>query len=152
QKGFLAGIVLGVVLVTPGFAQTTVAQPTFDTSTLPRGTGTREIYASAATTIFVTSSNVSRSAEAVRSALGEQGWQAYEPRPAAQAAADRMQTASFKRATQALSFFITIAPAQGNATSVQYPAVALKYDLPFPKDATEIVFDPDRPMLSLTTA
>lgn len=147
QKGFIAGAVSGFVLVVPAFAQTT-----FDTGTLPRGAGTREIFASPATTIFLTSSNVSRSAEVVRIVLGEQGWQAYEPRAAAQATSDRMQIASFKRGPQALSVFISIAPAQGNATSVQYTAVALKYDLPFPKDATEIVFDPDRPMLSLTTA
>ena len=38
--------------------------------------------------------------------------------------------------------FITIAPAQNNATSVQYSALPLKTDLPFPKDASNIEYSP----------
>ena len=49
---------------------------------------------------------------------------------------------------QALNVFITIAPAQNNATSVQYAAVALKTDLPFTKDASNIEYSPDRPLLT----
>ena len=59
---------------------------------------------------------------------------------------------SLKKGSQALSVFITIAPAQNNATSVQYGALALKNDLPFPKDAADIEFDPNRPLLTLVTA
>jgi hypothetical protein len=58
---------------------------------------------------------------------------------------------SFKKGQQALNVFITIAPAQNNATSVQYTAVALKTDLPFTKDATDIEYSPDRPSLKLVT-
>ena len=59
---------------------------------------------------------------------------------------------SLKKGTQALNVFITIAPAQNNATSVQYAAVALKTDLPFPKDASNIEYSPDRPLLTAVTA
>ena len=59
---------------------------------------------------------------------------------------------SLKKGTQGLSVFITIAPAQNNATSVQYAAVALKNDLPFPKDGSQIEYSPDRPLLTAVTA
>ncbi len=59
---------------------------------------------------------------------------------------------SLKKGTQALNVFITIAPAQNNATSVQYGVLPLKTDLPFTKDASNIEFSPDRPLLSLVTA
>ena len=48
--------------------------------------------------------------------------------------------------------YISVAPAQGNATSVQYNAVPLKNDVPFPKDATNIEFDPNKPLLTLVSA
>ena len=59
---------------------------------------------------------------------------------------------SLKKGTQALNVFITIAPAQNNATSVQYAAVALKTDLPFPPDAGNIEYSPDRPLLTAVTS
>ena len=43
---------------------------------------------------------------------------------------------SLKKGARRLSVFITVAPAQNNATSVQYTAIALKNDLPFAKDAS----------------
>ena len=63
-----------------------------------------------------------------------------------------MRAMSLKKGTQALSVFITIAPAQNNATSVQYAALPLKTDLPFTKDASAIEYSPDRPLLTLVTA
>ena len=48
--------------------------------------------------------------------------------------------------------YISVAPAQGNATSVQYNAVPLENDVPFPKDATNIEFDPNKPLLTLVSA
>ena len=63
-----------------------------------------------------------------------------------------MRMLSLKKGPQALSVFITVAPAQNNATSVQYSALPLKTDLPFTKDATNIEYSPDRPLLTLVTA
>ena len=63
-----------------------------------------------------------------------------------------MRTMSLKKGVQALNVFITIAPAQNNATSVQYSYLVLKTDLPFTKDASNIEYSPDRPLLSLVTA
>jgi hypothetical protein len=63
-----------------------------------------------------------------------------------------MRMMSFKKGQQALGVFITLAPAQANATNVQYNAVPLANDLPFTNDASNIVYSPDRPALSLVTA
>lgn len=143
---FVLGVV-GVVLGTPAFA----AEP-LDTSKLPRSSGAREIFASPTSTIYTTPDNVTLTADAVRRMLTAKGWQGYEPRAAAQAASGDLQIATFKKGPLALNVFINLAPAQNNATSVSYTALPLKHDLPFPKDATEIVFDPDRPMLACVTA
>jgi hypothetical protein len=59
---------------------------------------------------------------------------------------------SLKKDMQALNVFITVAPAQNNATSVQYSALPLKTDLPFTKDASNIEYSPERVLLTLNTA
>ena len=59
---------------------------------------------------------------------------------------------SLKKGTQALSVFISVAPAQNNATSIQYAALPLKTDLPFTKDASNIEYSPERVLLTLNTA
>jgi len=63
-----------------------------------------------------------------------------------------MRIMSLKKGPQALNVFITVAPAQNNATSVQYSALPLKTDLPFSKDASNIEYSPERPLLTLVTA
>ena len=63
-----------------------------------------------------------------------------------------MRIMSLKKGTQALSVFISIAPAQNNATTVQYSALPLKTDLPFAKDASHIEYSPERALLTLVTA
>lgn len=133
-------------------AGTAFAQDLLDTSKLPRSPGAREIFASVSSTIYTTPDSVSITADAVRHALIGKGWQPYSSRSGAQAASDQLQIASFKKGPQGLNVFITVAPAQNNATSVSYSGLVMKHDLPFPKDATDIVFDPDRPTLALVTA
>ena len=123
-----------------------------DTSRLPRVAGAKQTFASPATTIFTSPDPVAQTAEAVAKALAAGGWQEYVAPNTARAASPTMRTMSLKKDTQALSVFITVAPAQGNATSVQYAAVPLKTDLPFTKDASAIEYSPDRPLLTLITA
>lgn len=143
---FFAFVFLGL---TAGAA---FAQDLLDTSKLPRSAGAREVFASASSTIYTTPDSVSITADAVRRALTGKGWQPFSARSSAQAASDQLQIASFKKGSQGLNVFITVAPAQNNATSVSYSGLVMKHDLPFTKDATDIVFDPDRPTLTLVTA
>jgi hypothetical protein len=91
-------------------------------------------------------------ADIVDKALAASGWQQYVAPNTATTKDPSLRIMSLKKDTQALNVFITIAPAQNNATSVQYSAVPLKTDLPFTKDASELEYSPDRPSLALVTA
>ena len=125
------------------------ADGTLITSKLPRVAGAKEVFASPASTIFTTPTPVMQTTDTVEKALAAEGWQKYVA-PHTSASSDASQrTISLKKGPFALTVFITVAPAQGNATSVQYNAVVLKNDLPFPKDATNIEFDPNKPLLTL---
>ena len=124
----------------------------FDTSRLPRVAGAKEVFASPATTIFTSADPVAQTADTVEKALAAAGWQEYVAPNTARATNPDQRIVSLKKGAQGLSVFITIAPAQNNATSVQYAAVALKNDLPFPKDGSQIEYSPDRPLLTAVTA
>jgi hypothetical protein len=123
-----------------------------DTSGLPRVSGAKNTYVSPATTIYVSPNSVAQTADATRKALAAGGWQLYVAPLSARAEDPNMEIMTFKKGPQALNVFITLAAAQGNATSVSYTAVALPTDLPFPPDATNIEFDPNRPLLMAVSA
>ena len=116
-----------------------------DTSRLPRLSGAKEVFASPASTMFTSTEPVPQAADAVDKALAAAGWQKYGAPHTATSQEAALRILSLKKGAQGLSVMITVAPAQENATSVQYSAIALKNDLPFEKDATDIEFDPNRP-------
>ncbi len=136
----------------PGAAAQSGASPAFDTSRLPRVSGAKQLYASPVTTVFTTQTSVAQTAEATRKLLTAAGWQAYTAPFTAYAKNPNSSTTSFKKGSLGLSVFIGVAPAQGNATSVQYGPVPMPVDLPFPKDGTAIEYDPHRPLLKCFTA
>ncbi len=141
-----------ILMLAAGCSKSGPSDGSLDTSKLPRVAGAKEIFASPASTIFTTSNPVSQAAETVDKALAAEGWQKYVAPHTSVSADANQRTLSLKKGQFALGVFITVAPAQGNATSVQYNAVALKNNLPFPKDATSIEFDPNRPLLTLVSA
>jgi hypothetical protein len=122
-----------------------------DTSRLPRITGSREVHASPASTSFITRETVTRAFELTASALIDDDWQPYDD-PSTPRTSDASIRMSFKKEGRALSLVIATAPAQANATNVSYTELSLRNDLPFPKDATAIKFDTERPYLSFITA
>ena len=95
---------------------------------------------------------MTQTADTVDKALATEGWQKYVAPNTSLLASDSQRSLSLKKGPFALGVFITVAPAQGNATSVQYNAVTLKNDVPFPKDASNIEFDPNKPLLTLLSA
>lgn len=127
------------------------AEGALDTSKLPRVSGGKQILGSAATTIYTSPDPVEQTANAVDKALAAAGWQKYVAPGTAVGNAPDQRMMSLKKGTQALSVFITIAPAQNNATSVQYAALPVKTDLPFVPGATNIEYAPERALLSLIT-
>ncbi len=80
------------------------------------------------------------------------GWKPYVAPFTDYAKGPEFQLMQFKKGPQALEVSITLAPAQGNATSVSYTGIVLTNDLPVPGDATDVAFDPYRPYLSCLTA
>ncbi len=141
-------VVLCLQILGCGLAQ---ADDGLDTSKLPRAAGAKEIFANASSTIYITPTSVPQTADAVRNVLRTSGWQQFAPNASAQPATNEMQISTFRKGAYAISVMVNMAPAQNNATSVNYTATLMRHDLPFPADATDIVFDPDRPMLSLMT-
>ncbi|MDB5598994.1 MAG: hypothetical protein JWN71_1038 [Xanthobacteraceae bacterium] len=133
-------------------AQSASAQEALDTSKLPRVSGATETFASPATTMFTTKDSVAQTVEAAVKALAALGWQPYVAPFTATADVPNQKMLSLKKGAQALSVYIVVAPAQGNATSVQYSALPVVNDLPFPKDASQTEFDPNRPHLGCLTA
>ena len=125
---------------------------TFNASRLPRVSGAKEVFASPATTIFTSPERVAQTADALEKMLVAGGWQRFVAPNTAYRQDPTMRSMQLKKGMQALNVYITIAPAQNNATSVQYSALPLKTDLPFTKDATSIEYSPDRPLLMLMTA
>jgi hypothetical protein len=143
---------LCVLLLAAGCSKSEKSDGTLDTSRLPRVAGAKEVFASPASTIFTTTSPVPQTADTVDKALATDGWQKYVAPHTSLLASDGQRSLSLKKGPWALGVFITVAPAQGNATSVQYNAVPLKNDVPFPKDASNIEFDPSKPLLTLLSA
>ncbi len=133
------------------FVGPAAAEGELDTSRLPRVAGTKDTYVSGPTTIFVSPDSVAATAEATAKALAAEGWLRYERPFTATAENPDMAIMSMKKGVQGLNVFITVAPAQGNKTSVSYTAIAFANDLPVPADATSIEFDPDRPYVAYTT-
>jgi hypothetical protein len=123
-----------------------------DTSRLPRITGSREIYASPKSTSFITRESVTRAFELTAGELINDDWQPFDDPTAARTSDANTRSMSFKKEGRALQLLIAISPSQANATSVTYSEIPLRYDLPFPKDATRITFDPEAPYLSYVTA
>ena len=109
-----------------------------DASRLPRMAGAQELFANKSTTSFVVRELVAQATEATRALLAAEGWQPYVARSGSNARHDTLAIMNFRKAAQGLNVFITVAPAQGGATSIEYTPIAIESDLPFPKDVTDI--------------
>jgi hypothetical protein len=109
-----------------------------DASRLPRMAGSQELFASKLTTSFVVRESVAEATEATRALLAADGWQPHRARISANALPDKLTIMNFRKGTQGLNVFITVAPAQGGATSIQYTPIAIETNPFSPKDAVRI--------------
>lgn len=123
-----------------------------DTTKLPRVTGAKIVFSSAATTIFTSPDQIGPTADAITKALTTAGWQKYVAPHTSTQEMPTLRVMTWKKDTHAINVMITVAPAQNNAISVQYAELPLKTDLPFTPDAADIQYSPDQPALILTAA
>ena len=144
------GAMLMALAVGCSVAPASIDDAETDTRRLPRVSEVRAIFASPATTIYLARESVDKTSSLVTAQLNQAGWQKYTLPLSPDEHPDKRIT-SFKRGSQAVSVFLTVEPGRERQTSVQYAAVKLAHDLPFPIDSDDIEFDPKRPRLRCTT-
>lgn len=122
-----------------------------DTRKLPAPPKSKVLYGSPASTIHVTPAKVAEVAEQVRKELKSRGWRQYVPPFTALADnPDQVQLTFFQKGFN-LSAYVSVAPAQGGQTTVQYATTLLVHELPAPDDAEKLEFDTNRPYLACKT-
>lgn len=125
------------------------AQDAADTSKLPRPADGKVVYASPQTTIVTTGMTPDAAFADLEKQLAAAGWQNY--RELRERTDPGARTLVSRKGATGLEARIAPAPAQGNATSIQFIANPLRNDVPFPPDAREIKFDTNTPVLEATT-
>jgi hypothetical protein len=134
------------------FWAASAAADALDTSRLPHIAGAKEIYASAPTTIYAVPDSVASTAQATDQALAGEGWRKYLPPNATQDNNSDQQILTFKKGSQAFTALITTPPGGLKTANLNYVALILANDLPFPVDAADIAYSPDTPYLSCVSA
>lgn len=124
----------------------------FDVRTLPTASDSSLLFEQPSQLIYLTDQPVMEIARFTREALEAQGWHFYQRPFTSYAEESDSQQLSFIRGAINLNVHITIAPAQGNKTSIQYTAQLLPSFLPVADDATDLLFAAEQPYLSYTTA
>jgi hypothetical protein len=97
--------------------------------------------------VYSVSGSVANTIAATKKLLAADGWQQYVS-PSEEPDATGL---SLKKGSQGLSVSFTMTAGQINKSSVYYTPDRLNIDLPFPADATDIVYDINRPYLSCVT-
>ncbi len=128
----------------------TFAQDPADASKLPRPADAKVVYAGPQTTIVTTGMTPDAAFADLEKQLAAAGWQNYREMQERQDPGAR--TLVSRKGAIGLEARIAPAPAQGNATTIQYITNPLRNDVPFPPEARDIKFDPNTPVLEANTA
>jgi len=122
-----------------------------DLRALPQTSDAEPLHQFPNTLGYVSPSEVSEVADFTRQALAEQGWQEYTMPDTSTANNADSQNLMFIQNGLELSAFITVAPAQGNKTSVQYNIILLPMDLPIYQEVMGLEYDGYYPYLGFRT-
>ncbi|MBX7167653.1 MAG: hypothetical protein K1X74_15085 [Pirellulales bacterium] len=117
---------------------------------LPRPKGTEVFYSQGNTVMLLTTAKVPEMAEQLRELWTAAGWREYGNGGAAAETPDSFQT-DFCCGPVALSLYISVAPAQGNKTSIQYSTRILQAELPWPGDVALATFSDGMDRLEATS-
>ncbi len=136
-----------VIFETPRAA----AQDPADTSKLPRPIGAHVLFESPQTTILSVPLSVDAAAQEVERLLLSAAWQGYTD-PSSRTTVDpQARHVVVRKGATNLRVRIAPAPAQDNATTINYVSASLRHDIPFPPDGSDIKFDPNVPHLEAVT-
>jgi hypothetical protein len=142
------GVCFWLTLLAVGGLASAASAQALDTSLVPRVAGAKEIYASPATTIYGLQEPVLQAAGDTDKALAADGWRQYLPPNAEKSNDPDQKILDFKKGPLALTALITVPSGGAKTANVNYVALTLANDLPFPPEATDIAFDPNTPFLS----
>jgi hypothetical protein len=147
RKWLLAGIV--AVIVAAPMAAHTADNGLVDVRALPRLEGAVEDPAHSGSNklMYVVPTALPVTTDAIRKLLAASGWAQYT-----QPLEDAGTSLFFKKGPQGLYVSFTQRPSTPHQSSVYYDASRISTNVPFPGDASDIVFDDNRPYLSCVTA
>ena len=126
------------------------AQDPSDASKLPRPADAKVVYAGPQTTIVTTGMTPDAAFADLEKQFTAAGWQNYREMQERTDPGARYLLS--RKGAVGLEARIAPAPAQGNATTIQYITNPLRNDVPFPPDARDVKFDPNTPVLDASTA
>ncbi len=110
---------------------------------LPVPPGTKPVYVGDSTAMYATEAAVPATAEACRNLLLAQGWVPYG------GAAD---SAEFKQNAIVVTATVSVAPAQGGKTMIQYSTQLISADIPAPPNVEDLRYIDEPPELTFDTA
>ncbi len=118
-----------------------------DTARLARPEGATSVYESAASSIFTAPGSVAEVAERCRQQLSAAGWRQFAPVDTLVVEDPERALLEFCAGPAVLGVYVSVAPAQGGKTSVQYSARLSGHEQPWPADIARAEFDEHRGML-----
>jgi hypothetical protein len=123
-----------------------------DLGTLPQTADAQPLYQFPGSLGYLSPSTVNDVAEFTRQELAAQGWREYTMPDTAAAESADSQSLVFIQNGLELSAFVSVAPAQGDKTIVQYNITLLPLDLPVYDEAHSLEFRRNPPYLAYKTA
>ncbi len=141
--------ILTTIALFAGVTSHALAQSGFDISTVPRPDGAEVSASDRATSSSITyvfqGSRDGANAATERS-LNAQGWLRYRP-------PDQQQSIRFKKGRDGIYISVSGAPGRPDQSRISYSHNnSIPANVPFPDDATDIVYDENRPYLRCSTA
>ena len=110
---------------------------------LPVPPGTKPVYVGDSTAMYATEAAVPATAEACRNLFLAQGWVPYG------GAGD---SAEFKQNAILVTATVSVAPAQGGKTMIQYSTLLMSADIPAPPNVEDLRYVDEPPELTFDTA
>lgn len=111
-----------------------------DAEKLTPPANSKKLYGSKTSTMFVTEAKVPDAAKSADEVLKKAGWRAFQKLHTAEFENPEMSMEDYFKKGVKLSTFISVAPAQGNKTTIQFNESMLNNDVVVPSDAEQIEF------------